>query len=88
MESAMTDDDKYKPLHEWHDEIMPEPFDTILECLGENGIKFLEFTIRPNGLRIVELVDEYQGRTLTKNQLDRLIAELTAISEKLGKQSE
>lgn len=84
----MTDDDKYKPLHAWHDDILKEEHGTILECLGEDGINFLEFTIRPKGLRIVELVDEYQGTTLTKNQLDRLIAELIAISEKLGEKSE
>lgn len=81
-------DETDKPLHEWHNRILEERQGTILECLGENGINFLEFKIRPNGLRIVELVDQYQGRTLTKNQLDRLIAELTAISEKLGEQSE
>lgn len=75
-------------LHEWHDAILNEEHGTILECLGKNGINLLEFTITPRGLKIVELVDYYNGTTLTKNQLDRLIAELIAISEKLGKKSE
>jgi hypothetical protein len=84
----MTDNGNDKPLHEWHDEIMPEPFDTILECLDREGEKLFSVKITENGLRIWELCDEYYGTTLTKSQLDRLIAELTAISEKLGKQSE
>jgi hypothetical protein len=84
----MTDDDKDKPLYNWHDEIMPEPFDTILECLDREGEKLFSAKITEKGLRIWELCDEYYGPTLTKNQLDRLIAELTAISEKLSKQSE
>lgn len=72
----------------WQDEIMPEPFDTILECLGFEGVRLFSVEITPKGLKIWEECDGYQGTTLTKSQLDRLIAELSAISEKLGERSE
>lgn len=72
----------------WHHEIMPEPFDTILECLGYEGAKLFSVEITPRGLKILELCDGYYGTTLTKSQLDRLILELSAISEKLGERSE
>jgi hypothetical protein len=85
--NTMTDDnDKYRP--KWHDEIMPEPFDTILECLDYEGERLFSVKITEKGLRIWEVCDEHYGTTLTKSQLDRLIAELTAISEKLGEKSE
>jgi len=72
----------------WQDEIMPEPFDTILECLDFEGVRLFSVEITQKGLQIYEQCDGYYGTTLTKSQLDRLIAELNAISEKLGERSE
>jgi hypothetical protein len=69
---------------DWHNEIMTENFDTIVECLGEYGHAVTDIAITENGVRICELCDGYYGTTLTKNQLDRLIVELKAISDKLA----
>lgn len=80
--------DSTDTLYSWHDEIMPEPFDTILECLGSEGAKLFSVEITPKGLQIVELCDGYYGTTLTKKQLNRLIEELSALSQKLGGQPE
>ncbi|WP_299628375.1 hypothetical protein [uncultured Tateyamaria sp.] len=60
---------------------MAEDFPTILECLGREGHRLFEIEKTPNGIKVVELCDEYYGATLSWKQLRRLIEELTQILE-------
>ena len=76
---------KMSGMEEWHDEILEETFETIIECLGENGAAVVDISLTENGVRMCELCDGYYGTTLSKAQLDRFIAELQALSEALGK---
>lgn len=76
---------KMSGTYDWHDEILEETFETIIECLGENGAAVVDIALTENGVRICELCDGYYGTTLSKAQLDRFIAELQALSEALGK---
>lgn len=59
---------------DWHDEIMEECCPTIIGCLKD--IRLLSIEKTEKGVRIVELVDYYNGTTLTVDQMRRLIAEL------------
>jgi hypothetical protein len=76
---------KMSGMEEWHDEILEETFETIIECLGENGAAVVDIALTENGVRICELCDGYYGTTLSKAQLDRFITELQALSDALGK---
>lgn len=76
---------KMSGMEEWHDEILEETFETIIECLGENGAAVVDIALTENGVRMCELCDGYYGTTLSKAQLDRFIAELQALSDALGK---
>jgi hypothetical protein len=60
--------------NDWHDEIMEERCSTILDCLADIRMFSIEKTEK--GFRIVELLDEYNGTTLSVDQMCRLIAEL------------
>jgi len=71
--------------YEWHDEILEEKFETIIECLGENGAGVIDVALTKHGVRMCEVCDGYYGTTLSKAQLDRFIAELQALSDALGK---
>ncbi|MBC7147462.1 MAG: hypothetical protein H5U24_19030 [Thioclava marina] len=72
-------------VYEWHEEILEEKFETIIECLGEDGAAVIDVALTENGVRMCELCDGYHGTTLSKAQLDRFIAELQALSDALGK---
>lgn len=69
----------------WHDEMLEEEFETIIECLGEHGASVIDIALTKNGVRMCELCDGHYGTTLSKAQLDRFIAELQALSDALGK---
>ncbi|MDJ1008623.1 MAG: hypothetical protein QNJ13_12455 [Paracoccaceae bacterium] len=71
--------------YEWHDEILEQEFETIIECLGEHGAAVIDVVLTENGVRMCELCDGYYGTTLSKVQLDRFVAELQAMSDALGK---
>lgn len=76
---------KMSGTYDWHEEILEETFETIIECLGENGAAVVDIALTKNGVRMCELCDGYYGTTLSKVQLDRFIAELQALSDALGK---
>lgn len=71
--------------YEWHNQILEQKFETIIECLGEKGASVIDIALTRNGVRMCELCDGYYGTTLSKAQLDRFIAELQALSDALGK---
>lgn len=81
------DGDWTQVIHPWQNEILDEECHTIIKSLGPDGENFLHIRSTPKGCRIIELTSEYKGTTLTKDQLDRFIEELKAISEELGRQS-
>lgn len=60
----------------WHNQILEESQNTILACLGEEEAKIFGIERTEIGFRIWEECDGYHGRTLTHNQLERLIDEL------------
>lgn len=71
--------------YDWHHKILEEEFGTIIECLGEKGASVIDVALTNKGVRICELCGGYYGTTLSKDQLDRFIAELQAPSNNLAK---
>lgn len=71
--------------YDWHHKILEEEFETIIECLGEKGASVIDIALTHKGVRICELCDGYYGTTLSKEQLDRFIAELQALSDNFAK---
>lgn len=69
---------------DYKDEILNEGLPTILECLGDDedhGAKIFTIEKTEHGFRIVEACDAYYGRTLTREQLKRLAAELNQLAD-------
>ncbi|MFV0645230.1 MAG: hypothetical protein ACK5NN_12150 [Sphingomonadaceae bacterium] len=71
--------------YDWHHAKVEEEFGSIIECLGEKGASVIDIALTHKGVRICELCDGYYGTTLSKDQLDRFIVELQALSDKLAK---
>ena len=67
----------------WQDQYLDEDFDTITECLGIRGERVLDIVLTPRGVRMTTASGGENGTTLSKNQLDRFIIELKALSERL-----
>lgn len=70
--------------YEWHDEILKEDHETIIESLGFGGASVIDITLTDKGVRLCELCDGYYGTTLSKVQLERFITELQALSAAIG----
>lgn len=58
----------------WQNEILTEKRSTILECLEDEKLFWVDRTAL--GFQIVEMCDGYYGTTLSVDQMRRLIAEL------------
>ncbi|MCJ1903356.1 hypothetical protein MR829_23865 [Paracoccus versutus] len=39
-------------VYEWHEEILEEKFETIIECLGEDGAAVIDVALTENGVRM------------------------------------
>ena len=67
----------------WQDDFLEEEFDTIIECLSFKGERVLDIVLTPRGVRMTTRSGGDNGRTLSKDQIDRFIHELMALSERL-----
>jgi hypothetical protein len=70
-----------RATYDWHDEILKESNRRIVECLGEKQAKIVSIEKTARGYRIVELCDGYYGRTLSQEQMERLIEELRQLNK-------
>lgn len=66
--------------YNWHDEILEQSHERLLDCLGAEGARVFSIERTENGFLITEQCDGYYGTTLSHSQLEMLINELKELA--------